>query len=421
MTAVAPGTAAAGGQDRVRTRNLSALLRHVHVHGPTTRAELTALTGLNRSTIGALTSELTHAELVCEEPSATRSGAGRPSLLVTPRGTRNYVLAFDIGVDYLFAARVGLGGQVLDRRDLYRPRGEYPLSDVLGHVRRFASELIAGARPGSWCAGGGVAIPALVRHADGLARDAPNLVWQDAPLQAEIAAVLADLGLDAPVHIRNDADLGALAEHLRGAGRGSDHVVYLTGEVGVGAGIINGGRPLNGFGGYSGEIGHTVVNPTGRLCSCGLRGCWETEVGEKAILDAAGRQGARTTVAEVVAAARAGDGRSVAAVRHIGGWLAIGIGNLVSILNPEVVIMGGMFRELFPLVRDQVLTALTTGGLQPPRQDVRFVLPGLGADSTLLGAAELAFGPLLDDPLGVRAAVRGTVRGTVRGPVPGVG
>ncbi|NUR27650.1 MAG: ROK family protein, partial [Catenulispora sp.] len=96
-----------------------------------------------------------------------------------------------------------------------------------------------------------------------------------------------------------------------------------------------------------------------------------------------------------------------AAVRHIGGWLAIGIGNLVSILNPEVVIMGGMFREVFPLVREQVLSALGAGGLQPPRQDVRFVLPGLGADSTLLGAAELAFAPLLDDPLGVRGMVRG--------------
>ena len=75
--------------DRVRTRNLSTLLRHVHIHGPTTRAELTALTGLNRSTIGALTTELTGAELVCEEPSAARAGAGRPSLLVTPRGNQN--------------------------------------------------------------------------------------------------------------------------------------------------------------------------------------------------------------------------------------------------------------------------------------------------------------------------------------------
>ncbi|MFL6116525.1 MAG: ROK family protein [Catenulispora sp.] len=107
----------------------------------------------------------------------------------------------------------------------------------------------------------------------------------------------------------------------------------------------------------------------------------------------------------MVAAARAGDARSVAAVRHIGGWLAIGIGNLVSVLNPEVVILGGMFREVFPLVREQVLAALSGGGLQPPRRDVRFVLPGLGADSTLLGAAELAFAPLLEDPLGVRGPV----------------
>ena len=392
----------AAPRDAVRRRNLSALLRHVHVHGPTSRAELTALTGLNRSTIGVLTAELTAAGLVRETPqnSATRSGAGRPSLVVAPRVEQHFVLAFDIGVDYLFAARVGLGGRVLDRRDLYRPRGEYPLSDVLVHVRRFAAEILGTAPAQATCVGVGIAIPALVRHADGLARAAPNLVWSDAPLGDQIAAAMAGLGVTAPVHVRNDADLGALAEHLRGAGVGSDYVVYVTGEVGVGAGFIIGGQPLTGFGGYSGEVGHTVVNPTGQLCVCGLRGCWETEVGEKAILDAAGRQGARTTVAEIVAAARAGDQRSTNAMRHIGGWLALGVGNLVSIFNPEVMIFGGLFREVFPLVRDQVVAALRTTGLQPPREDVRFVLPGLGADSTLLGAAEVAFGPLLADPLG---------------------
>jgi predicted NBD/HSP70 family sugar kinase len=393
-------------QNAVRRKNLSVLLRHVHVQGPTTRAELTALTGLNRSTIGALTAELAEAGLVAEEPSVGRRGSGRPSLLVRPRSDRTYVLAFDIGVDYLFAARVGLGGRVLDRRDLDRPRGQYPLADIMGHVRRFAAELVGAVRGEASCVGVGVAIPALVRHADGLAKSAPNLVWADAPLGAEMTAAVRELGIRAPVHVRNDADLAALAEHLRGAAFGCDYLIYVSGEVGVGAGIIADGKPLAGFGGYSGEIGHTVVNPTGRLCSCGLRGCWETEVGEAAILDAAGLQGGRTTVAEVVAAARGGDERSRAALRHIGGWLALGVGNLVSLFNPEVMIFGGLFREVFPLVRTQVEEALAASGLQPPRQDVRFLEPGLGADSTLLGAAELAFAPLLADPVERHGAVR---------------
>jgi predicted NBD/HSP70 family sugar kinase len=343
---------------------------------------------------------------VAEGPPVGRRGSGRPSLLVRPRSDSTYVLAFDIGVDYLFAARVGLGGQVLDRRDLYRPRGRYPLGDIMGHARRFAAELVSGARDGAACAGVGVAVPALVRHADGLAKAAPNLVWADAPLGEEMTRAVRELGVAAPVHVRNDADLAALAEHLRGAAVGCDYLVYVSGEVGVGAGIIADGKPLAGFGGYSGEIGHTVVNPTGRLCSCGLRGCWETEVGAGAILDAAGLRGGRTTVAEVVAAARAGDERSRAALRHIGGWLALGVGNLVSLFNPEVMIFGGLFREVFPLVRGQVERVLAASGLQPPRQDVRFLEPGLGADSTLLGAAELAFAPLLADPVAARGAAR---------------
>jgi len=123
-------------QDEVRRRNLSTVLRYVHVHGPTSRAELTGAMQLNRSTIGALTAELVNAGLVREELPARQAGggAGRPSLVVVPRSERVYVFAFDIGVDYLIAARVGLGGAILDRRELYRPRGDYALEIGRAHV-----------------------------------------------------------------------------------------------------------------------------------------------------------------------------------------------------------------------------------------------------------------------------------------------
>jgi predicted NBD/HSP70 family sugar kinase len=211
----------------------------------------------------------------------------------------------------------------------------------------------------------------------------------------------------AKIAVANDADLGALAENVRGAASGSTDAVYLTGEVGVGAGIIVGGKPLRGAGGYGGEIGHTVVNPAGRLCRCGARGCWETEIGEKAILDAAGHpDGPRSTVSAVVAAAAGGDPRALAAMRHVGEWLAIGVGNVVNIFNPEVVIFGGLLRDVFPAVEQQLRTTLATTGLAAPREQVRLVTPGLGPDSTLVGAAELAFEPLLFDPVDLTRSLR---------------
>ena len=259
--------------------------------------------------------------------------------------------------------------------------------------------MLGRAEAGSVCVGVGVAIAALVREADGQVRYAPNLGWLDQPLGLRLADMLGEYGIKARIAVGNDADLGALAEHVRGAAAGSSDAVYLTGEVGVGAGIIVGGEPLRGHGGYGGEIGHTVVNPAGRLCRCGARGCWETEIGEKAILDAAGHpDGPRSTVSAVVAAA-GGMPRALAAMRHVGEWLGIGVGNIVNIFNPDVVIFGGLLRDVFPAVEQQLRTTLLTTGLAAPREQVRLVTPGLGADSTLVGAAERAFTPLLFDPV----------------------
>src|SRR5258708_10665186 len=131
---------------------------------------------LNRLTIGALTADLTNAGRVREELHArgAGAGAGRPSLVVVPRSERVYVLAFDIGVDYVIAARVGLGGAILDRRELYRPRGDYALDDVAAHLGRFTGEMLSRAAPDAVCVGIGAAIAGVVRDADGLVRFAPT-------------------------------------------------------------------------------------------------------------------------------------------------------------------------------------------------------------------------------------------------------
>jgi len=171
--------------------------------------------------------------------------------------------------------------------------------------------------------------------------------------------------------------------------------------VGVGGGILLDGAPLTGAGGYAGEVGHMVVNPQGRACRCGSTGCWETEIGEEALLIGAGlvEFDPAARIADVLAAVEAGDARATKAVREAGRWLGVGIANLVNLLNPEVVVLGGLLRELYPAAEPQVRASMAQA-LQAPREQVRLALPLLGGDSILLGAAELAFGPLLDDPLG---------------------
>lgn len=384
-------------QEDVRRQNLGALLRYVHRHGATSRAELTSKLGLNRSTIGALTTDLTAAGLVTEETPRETRRAGRPSLVVRPESARVFAYAVTIGVDRLRAARVGLGGEVLDQRESNRPRGVVA-GDTIAPLVSFVRQMHDRVAGGSVYVGCGVAVSGMVRQEDGLVRLGPNIGWVDEPLGT---ALSTELGGGRPITVGNVADLSVLAEHARGCAVACDNVIYLHGDVGVGAGIIAGGRRVTGHGGYGGEVGHMVVHPGGRRCGCGSRGCWETEIGEYALLHAAGRDGAtgRAAVLSVIEAAVRGDTGAQRSVRQIGDWLGFGVANLVNIFNPEMVIFGGTLRDVYLASAAQVRSRLNEIGLPACREHVRLRTPQLGDDAALLGAAELAFERLLADPL----------------------
>ncbi|GAA3128651.1 ROK family transcriptional regulator [Planomonospora alba] len=390
-------------QEEIRRHNLGALLRHVHLSGPTSRAELTSRMGLNRSTIMALTADLTTAGLVREELPRETGRAGRPSLVVRPESARVYVFALDVGVDRLVAARVGLGGTILDRRETVRRRGPFSLEEVAGPLAGFVRQMHRKTRPDTVCVGAAAAFSGGVARQDGVVRFGPNMGSVDVPFGEEMSR---RLGLGLPVAVGNDANLAAMAEHLRGVGAGCRDLVYLHGDVGVGGGVIVNGTLLGGHQGFGGEVGHMVVNPDGRPCGCGSHGCLEAEVGERALLEAAGRFGpqvGRDAVRAVVAAADRGDIVAQAALNRVGDWLGLGVANLVNVFNPEMVVFGGMLREIYLGSAAQVRSRLTVDALGPAREHLRLRTSALGDDATLVGAAELAFTQVLADPLEVLA------------------
>ena len=332
-----------------------------------------------------------------------RRGAGRPSLVVTPERERVYVLALNIGVDRLVAARVGLGGMVLDRRQVLLNHGDYdvPQDDAAG---REPGPHPAGARPhgGRSLVGVGVAVPG---HRAPRGRVRPARPQPRAGSDVPLADLLGKpLSAGVPISVGNDADFGALAEHVRGAAADVQDLIYLSGEVGLGGGIITGGQAMSGVRGYAGEVGHMVINPSGRPCHCGGTGCFETEVGEAAVVAATG-QPHMATLEDVVAAADRGEQPALDGLQHIGRMLGIGVTNLVNLFNPSVVIFGGRLQHLLPYVEPEVRRALSHG-LRPSCEDVRLTEPALGDDSTLLGAAEHAFSAVLDDPIGSLSALR---------------
>jgi predicted NBD/HSP70 family sugar kinase len=330
-------------------------------------------------------------------PAPRETGrAGRPSLVVRPESSKIFAYALSIEVDRIRAARVGLGGRILDRRETDRPRGMHVI-DAVEPLVAFVRELRQGVPDDARYIGTGVAVAGMVRRADGMVRLAPTIGWTEEPVGAALRAELGE-GL---LTLGNHADVSALVEHARGAAVGSDNVIYLYGDVGVGAGIIADGRRVSGHGGYGGEVGHMVVNPYGRECSCGSRGCWETEIGEYALLKHAGRgdDTGREAVLGVVDAAMRGDSQAQFAVRQVGEWIGFGVGNLVNIFNPEAVIFGGTLRDVYLVAAAQIRSRLNAIALPACREHIRLRTPELGYDAALIGAAELAFEHLLEDPL----------------------
>jgi predicted NBD/HSP70 family sugar kinase len=389
-------------QDEIRRRNLSTLLQRVHLSGAQSRAQLTAAMGLNRSTIKALVEELADAGLVTETIPETGLRAGRPSHVVVPRSDTAYVLAANVGVDTVTVAAVGLGGVVVARRE-YRLGGPGVKPDAV--AKRISEEfgrLKTRVGEHAWLAGVGVGVPGVIRRPDGFVEFAPNLMWRGVPFAEMLSKRLGD---QVCVLVGNDGDLGAMAEHAHGAGRGIDDLLYIAGEVGVGGGMIVQGHPVTGAQGYAGEFGHMIVNPKGRPCRCGSRGCFETEVGEEAVLRACGRDpaGGRTAMLEVFTAASRGEKRALDGLNDIAIWVARGLGSLVNIFNPEVVILGGPLSSLFFLTGDVIRAEMESLTMVAGRRRMRVVQPGLGEDSSLLGAAEMAFEELLDDPVAVWA------------------
>jgi predicted NBD/HSP70 family sugar kinase len=383
--------------ETVRRANLSAILRELHNRGPVSRSELGTRTGLTRSAVRGLIGELALAGLVSEERGTPQGTPGRPSPLVRPSPRCGIVLALEITVDSLAVAAVGIGGQVIDVVRLDRPRDRSSVEETVADLAALARAVLRRLPDTDGMIGIGVAVVGIVRRDAGVVTMAPNLGWRDVPLAERLADAL---GTTLPVAVANEADLGALAELRRGAAIGAEHVLFISGEVGVGGGLIVDGQPLTGARGFAGEIGHMPVNPDGRTCRCGSVGCWETEVGEGALLRRAGHppDAGREEVEAVLQEAAAGSPDALEAVDAVGRWLGFGLAGLVNIFNPQVVVLGGLFSRLHPLVDATLGAELDRLALPQAREAIRVVPAALGVDAPLLGAAELAFEPLLADP-----------------------
>ena len=384
-----------GTFDGLHRRNLSKVLRLVHVDGPLSRARLTALTGLNRSTVATLVAELVDLGLVLEHAPDPTNRVGRPSPVVAA-DPEVLAIAVNPEVDAITIAAVGLDGRIPARERIpvdHLPSPEETADLVSAARERWAAGVLRRAR----FVGVGLAVPGLVRASDGLVRWAPHLEWTDAPLRA-----LVEDATGLPVAVGNDASLGAHAEHLFGAGRGVDDLVYLNGGAsGIGGGLVVHGLLVGGTGGYAGEFGQNrpgIASTADRRADGGVL---EDEVSRTRLLEVVGLDNVdEPTLAQALEASAAPEvAEELGRQRRI---LATALANAINVLNPSLVVLGGFLATVIESDPADLERAVASQTVAAAFEEVAIRVAALGEDRLMIGAAEAALATLLADPLAAR-------------------
>jgi glucokinase-like ROK family protein len=389
----------------VRRKNRSIILDCLRVNNTLSRAGLAAETGLNPSTVSNIITELIQEGLV-RETELLPSANGRPGRLLELSPGGGCAIGLEINVDYITSVLTDFRANVLWRTRI-RSNPDEPQQVILENAGRLIEQgLSAGQVQGLRPLGIGVGLPGLVDLHTGQLKLAPNLKWREVPMRQ----ILADW-FTLPVYVENEANAAALGEYYFGVARGIENTIYLSAGIGLGAGVMIGGKLFRGSRGYASEVGHMTIQPDGELCACGKRGCWETLVGPRAVVRRvqhslqagvqtmmgaiAGGDFRGITFEIVVQAAAAGDPPALSALDQVGRNLGLGMANLVNIFNPELIVLGGALNLASPYLLPAIQQAICEAALGPAREYVRIVPSAHGTDACVMGAIAL----VLDDIL----------------------
>ena len=389
-------------QSSLREHNLSLALRFiVDSPAPTTRARVADGTGLTKATVSELVDLLVSARLVTELEPEAGERVGRPGVPLIPSARTFVGLGLEVQVDHIAVRAVDLQGTTLYERIVH---GDYRRSDAdvtLRQLAKLVEPVVATARAqGGRVAGACVSIPGLARLGSGVVRYTPNLGWED----VDVTHVLGNSTAlrDVRIEVGNDADLGALAEartrsRLAGLSRLDQNFLFIAGEVGIGGAIVLGGELAAGMHGWSGEIGHAVVDPNGPQCNCGALGCLEQFAGKDALSRAAGLA-LETSTETLRGLALTGDARAMGAITSAATALGRTAASAMSLIDVDRLILGGAYAVLSDLLRPGIEAELT--GRVISRRWVPIHVEGAvsGEMASLTGAALRVIDHIVADP-----------------------
>ncbi len=396
------------GPELIRAINKQRVLRLVRSAGAMSRADLAERTGLTRPTVSAVVAELLEEGWV-EEIGTGESSGGRPPILLRFNPRARWVIGAELGAGHVRAVLADLAGNVFDRVK-QRVESHDPLVEV-GQLERAMKHLLAQVPkkgPPIPVAGIGIGITGVIDTEEGIWRYSPHYKVRDLP----VAQMLQERLL-LPVWLENDARAMAWGERSFGAAKGVDNLAFIRVGVGLGAGIIIDGRLYGGAYQGAGEIGHIMVKERGLRCRCGSDGCLET-VGsavaiarravqrmaqeETLIRDLCGGDPSQVIATTVIEAADAGDRVAQEILAEAGRYLGIGIGSMINLLNPAMVIIGGGTSRAGDHLIEPLRQAALERTLPALREKVKIVRTALGEDAGPLGGAALVIEELFRAP-----------------------
>lgn len=374
----------------MREHNLGLVLDLiVRAARPPSRAEIATATGLTRATVSVLVDRLLHGRLVTELEPVPAVRAGRPAVPLVPTAGAVAGVGLEVNVDYLALRVQDLTGAALAERMC---PADFRRSDPVSVLHQLA-DLFADVIGGRPVAGVCVAVPGLVDRRNGRLRRAPNLGWLDVDVPGLLAGHPALQGVS--VRVDNEATLAGRAEVE--ARRDGSSFVYVSGEVGIGGSLVVDGAVFAGRHGWSGEIGHTVLDPDGPPCACGSAGCLEQYAGKDALFAAAGLDLA-LPVAALRERVESGDERARAAVDAGAAALGTALANAINLVDVDTVVLGGIYRPLAPLLTPGISAQLRRRVLSAPWSRLAVEPARSPEPAALHGAAWAALSAVLDDP-----------------------
>ncbi|REJ23324.1 ROK family transcriptional regulator [Caldibacillus debilis] len=377
-----------GNQQLVKQINKTLVLETILNEAPISRADIAQKVGLNKGTVSSLVNELIEEQLIYESGPGKSSGGRRPVMLLFNEKA-GYSIGIDLGVNYILGILTDLKGHIV--AEIQKKLSVTGVEQVKQMMIAIIEDLIRSAGQSHYgIIGIGIGIPGMVNN-DGEILLAPNLGWKNVRMKEEI-----ENRFQVPVIIENEANAGAYGEKLYGAGKEFDNILYVSAGIGIGVGVILEGQLFTGSGGFSGEMGHTIIIVNGKECSCGSRGCWEQYASEKALLEEAKNipipyaDKDSISIELLVELAKEGNEEVINLFKKIGAYLGVGINNMINTFNPEQIIIGNRLAMAKDWLEESITHFVKSHTIPFHQQDLSITFSQLTTHSTAVGVCALS-------------------------------